>query len=104
MPHARRRADDLITRALAVIGKRFNLHLRLAREMHQDGYLRIIPFMPDHTVHKNAYSQNRTAISIISHHYGISSDKLIKLFNNGYVNLDGLDYKKAIFRYRQQHA
>ena len=103
MPHARRKAADPITRALAVIGNRFNLHLRLAREMYQDGYLRIIPVTPDYTVHKSAYSQNRTAIFIIGCHYEISSDKLIKLFNNGYIDLDGLDYKKAIFRYLQQH-
>lgn len=97
------RADRQSNRALTEISRRFKIRLRLAREMQSDGYLRIVASIPNYIVQDGTYTENSKAIYIISHYYGISSNKIVNLYNKGYITLDGLDYKKSISRYLQQH-
>ncbi len=100
----RQDAGGSTARALAGIAKRFKLHLRLAREMRQDGYLILVPEKPEYAENWNNYTQERRVLSNISLYYSLSEKKLIALYNAGYIDLDGLDYEKRISRYLQQHA
>lgn len=100
----RQEAGGSTARVLAGIAKRFMLHLRLAREMRQDGYLILVAEKPEYTLNMQHYTHEGRIISNISLYYGVSDKKLIALYNAGYINLDGLAYKKQISRYLQQHA
>lgn len=83
MPHVDRKAVGPITPALAAVAKQLSLHLRLVREMHQDGYIRIYPELPDNAIDKRVYTHERSAIGAICAYYGISIDKLIRVYNKG---------------------
>ncbi|MDB5713029.1 MAG: hypothetical protein JWO15_426 [Sphingomonadales bacterium] len=99
----RQNATEPTTSALFGIAKRFKLHLRLAREMHRDGYLRLISERPESTVDEKYPAHDRKEIFDIFQYYGLSRNKLIIVHNAGYINFDGLDYQKEASRYFQRH-
>jgi hypothetical protein len=104
MPPVDRRANDPTVHALKGIAKLFNLHLRLARAMYRDGYVRLDPEIPEYLIDQKSHSDEKVKLFNICSYYGLSNSKLFKLYNAGYVNSGGIDLKKAILRYQQRHA
>lgn len=100
----RQKAVGPTARGLSGIAKRFKLHLRLAREMHRDGYLRHDPKKPECAVYEKGYTYESRVLENISSYYGLSWKKFILLHNAGYIDLDGLDLQKVVSRHLQRHS
>lgn len=104
MRHVGRKTVDPTARALTVVARRLNLHLRLAREMYREGYLKINPKPPEDRVNKRTYTHQRAVVEIIGSYFGISIGKAIDVYNKGYLDLNGFDYEKEILRYLQRKS
>ena len=100
----RRKPFEQTAWVLTGIAKRFKLHLRLAREMRRDGYLRLVPEEPEFALDGKAYTHEGVNLHIVRSHYGLSEEKFLTLHTTGHIDLNGLDCESAISRYVQRHG
>lgn len=92
------------TSALQKVAERFGLSLRLAREMKADGYLRTSAVKPDYPLTMWDKRDERWQLIRIGSHYSLSREKILHLYNAGFLDLDGLDCDKAVTRFLQRHS
>jgi hypothetical protein len=107
MPTVARKSRQIVEQsadALASIAKRFKLHKRLAREMHGDGYLKTRPEEIGYVLKSGEYNIEMQNLLTIAFNYSLSEHKILRMYNSGYIDLNGLDQQKAVSRYIQRHG
>jgi hypothetical protein len=72
--------------------------------MQIDGYLRTSAEEPFSALKICHECEESLQLFKIGYHYGLCREKMLRLYNAGFLELNGLDCEKAVTRYLQQHS